>query len=394
MNEKVLIIGGGYAGIMTAVRTARRLGKRAQITLLSDSDRFVERIRLHQNAATQTRVDVPITELLRGTHVEFVKAIATAIDLRSRRVSTGQGEIPYDLLTLAVGSVVDRGAVPGITDHALTLDAGSAARFAERLPAVLAARGRVLVCGGGLTGIEAATEIADAYPTIRVSLATQGSLGDSLSKKAQTYLRRAFARLGVRLLEDTEVRGIHQGEAATSKGNEPFDLCVWAGGMRATPLLKEAGLAVNSRGQALVDAELRSISNPEVYIAGDAADCQSCVAPVLMACKTALPMGAHVGDAIAARLLRRPGEPFRFGDSIQCISLGRGDGLIQLMRPDGAPRERVITGALGARLKELVCRYALFSLRAEARGLLRYRWLKPAPRPALIQEAERPRIAI
>ncbi len=65
------------------------------------------------------------------------------------------------------------------------------------LPALAAHNGHLLVCGGGLTGIEAAAEFAVAFPALRVTLATSGQLGAGASPKAQRYLRAAFARLGV-----------------------------------------------------------------------------------------------------------------------------------------------------------------------------------------------------
>jgi NADH dehydrogenase len=103
-------------------------------------------------------------------------------------------------------------------------------------------------------------------------------------------------------------------------------------------------------------------------------------------------MGAHVADNVAARVLGRPEAAFRFGDEGLCMSLGRRDGMIQLAKTDGTPRELVITGRLGAWLKEQVCRYTIWSLRSEGRGFLSYRWLKLRGRGAELRAIEGPGI--
>jgi NADH dehydrogenase FAD-containing subunit len=375
---------------MAAVRSARLLRGRAEVVLVSDSDTFIERIRLHEQAAARRDVGVPMTDLLRGTGVRFLRGRATGIDAEKRRVRVGESDVAFDHLVLALGSAVDRAGVPGINEHAFTMDHGSAARLAEALPAVAARGGRLVVCGGGLTGIEAATEFAEAHPALKVTLLTRGELGDFLSKRGQAYVKGAFKRLGIEVIEGRTARAIQAGEVMTEGGAVPFDLCVWAGGFRAAPLAREAGLAVNDRGQVLVDERLASRSHPSIYVAGDMAAPEGCAAPVLMACKTGLPMGKHVADNVAARVLGRPEAAFRFADVGLCLSLGRRDGLFQIASRDGTPRERVITGRLAAWVKEQVCRFTVRSLRAEAQSFLPYRWMKPRGRGADVGAIEEP----
>jgi NADH dehydrogenase FAD-containing subunit len=97
-----------------------------------------------------------------------------------------------------------------------------------------------------------------------------------------------------------------------------------------------------------------------------------------MACKTAMPMGAHVADNIARRLAGLEERPFSFRDGGVCVSLGRVDGVIQSRRIDGIPAPFVFTGKIAAWMKEQVCRYALSSLERERRGKP-YRWWRAAP---------------
>jgi NADH dehydrogenase FAD-containing subunit len=84
----ILIIGGGYAGTLAALRLAgKSRGQNAHITLINASDTFVERIRLHQLAAGQSPKLRPFAKLLRGKHIDFVQGRVTAIDPTNHTVS-------------------------------------------------------------------------------------------------------------------------------------------------------------------------------------------------------------------------------------------------------------------------------------------------------------------
>lgn len=187
-NHRVVILGAGYTGMFTAVRLAHRT-RRADvtITLVNPSDRFVERLRMHQIAAGQELADLRIPDMLAGTGVTFVRGAATALDPDARRVTVDGTEVlEYDTLVYALGSATDADKVPGADVHAFTLNSPEiAARFAERLTEVAAAGGTVTVCGGGLTGIEAATEIAESHPGLAVTLLSLDEPGAMMGDKAR-----------------------------------------------------------------------------------------------------------------------------------------------------------------------------------------------------------------
>ncbi|MFB9527579.1 FAD-dependent oxidoreductase [Nonomuraea roseola] len=133
MTARIVVLGAGYAGLGAAKRVARRLqGADAQVTLVNASDRFVERVRLHQLAAGQPLPDLPLSGLLDGTGVELVVARVTGLDLDARavRLDAAPYSLSYDVLIYALGSDADTDGVPGIGEHAFTLaSAGEAARI-------------------------------------------------------------------------------------------------------------------------------------------------------------------------------------------------------------------------------------------------------------------------
>ena len=127
---------------------------------------------------------------------------------------------------------------------------------------------------------------------------------------------------------------------------------------------------MDSRGRVLIDETLRNPTYANMYGVGDAA-----AAPVRMGCVSAMPMAAYAADHLAAQILdEAPVSPFGFKFMVRCISLGRRRGLVQLVDGDDTPREKIITGWTAARIKELICRYTVWSLYLEKRFPGSYQW--------------------
>lgn len=380
MAQHIVVIGAGYAGMITALR----LDRRHRITVVNADDHFVQRIRLHELAAGRPSVTIPLAELTRGTGITTVTARVTGLDLDRKLVRTHDGrEISYDTLVYALGSRTDTD-VPGVARHAYPAE--RAMELRKRLSDGDA--GDLAVVGGGLTGVELATELAEAYPAWRVALVTGGEPAPGLSEKGKAHLAGVLDRLGVRVHPHTQVTGVDEGWVRTGAADIPADVVVWAASFGVPPLAAESGLAVDERGRILVDDTLRSTSHPDVYAVGDAAAVNvPGVGTLRMSCAAGMPIGAHAADVINARARGRTPQPFRFRYIIQCVSLGRRDGLIQMVRADDAPSDRIITGRAAAWVKERICRITVASLRLERRRPGSYMWMKSrhvaaAPAPA------------
>lgn len=377
----IVILGAGYAGLACALRLDRRLRGRANITLVSASDRFVDRIRLHQRAAGQLAPAPKLADMVRSTELRFVEGWVEAIDPRGS-IRLDRGRLPFDRLVIALGSSTDVSAFPGIREHAFTLEPGSVEALANALPALSAHGKHLVVIGGGLSGIESAAELKESYPRLRITLLSRGALGPGLSGAGRIHLLGALERLGVTVEENAEVqkitdRGIHLAGRILQA-----DAQLFAGGFLAPALLGESGLTVNGRGQALVDASLRAVGQENIHVIGDAGVMQAPPYPMIMGCKTALPMGIHAAESLARAQDGLPEEPFDYADTVLCISLGRRDGLIQPMRKDGRPTRWILRGRVGAWIKEGICRGVPWVLEAERRGHAVFNWRRTG-RPKL-----------
>lgn len=355
MAQRIVVLGGGYSGLVAAKLAARWTD--ADVTLVNAGDRFVERVRLHQLATGGRLRDLPLTDLLKGTRVELVVDRVTGIDAAARKVHLADAsrDLAYDMLVYALGSRADLESVPGVAEHACTVaDAEHARRLRDRLRESTT----VTVVGGGLTGVETAAEIADTHPELKVRLVTAGALGEALSQRGRRYLRRAFERLGVDVRENAQVAEVRADGLVLGDGEHVSgDTVVWTTGFRVPDLARRAGFAVDDHGRMIVDETLRSVSHPEVHGIGDAAAMRRSDGQELrMACATALPAAQQAVRAIAARLDGRQPSPLRFRYINQCISLGRRDGLVQFVHADDSPREAVLTGRLAALYKEAIVR--------------------------------------
>ena len=377
-THEVVVLGGGYAGIVAARRIAKGLrGERAKVTLVSRDAHFVERVRMHELAGGKPPRPVPIEGMLRGTDAAFVQGVVRSIDLSARTVELFRGRethvLSYQTLVYALGSTTARDEVVGVREHTHHIGSERGATAARTALADLACaatagrRPRVVVVGDGLTGIEAAAELAEAYPSLQLHVVTRSGFGAAFSERGRRHLQHSFRRMDIMVQDDVDVRQVEAGRLRLDLGADlEFDLCLWAGAFTVPDLARAAGLAVNQVGQALVDGNLRSLSHQDVIVVGDAAAVTDpAVPPLRMACATAAPMAAHAADAFVARRMGQQAPPLRFAYTAQCVALGRRNGLIQLLRPDGTPAQRVITGRPAAFLKELVNRYARWVLTCE-----------------------------
>jgi NADH dehydrogenase FAD-containing subunit len=384
---RVVILGGGYAGLMCALRLARRTRGEVAITLVSASPWFVDRIRLHEQAAGAEPVRRELAAMVAGKGITLKIGRVTRIDPRGEILVEGE-RVRFEQLVVALGSQVDLDVVPGIREHASTLEVASAAELAARLPAIAARRGRLVVIGGGLTGIEGASELAESHPGLQVTLLSASDVGEGLSEAGRAHLRKGLTRLGV-TLEKGRVQRVQAGAVELEGRSLPFDACLWAGGFSVPQVVRQSGLPVNARGQVLVDPYLRAIGHENIHVIGDAAAPVEPPSSIAMGCKTALPMGTHVAESLAQLSWGQQPVPFDYLDAAYCISLGRRDGLIQPIQQDGSPARWVIGGRLGAWIKEAICRGVITTLRAERAGLSLYRWRKTGRKLSPGEQQER-----
>ncbi len=385
-STRILVLGAGVAGLLFTLRLAGKVAREpVQITLVDESDTFMVRPRLHEFATNQHVFRRSFSQILRKTQVQFLEARVTSLDPGQHRITVQdqqqQHELEYDYLVYALGSMTDRQSVPGVAQYAYSLSARgplSAAALRETLPTVQARGGQMVVCGGGATGIETAAQVASVYPRIKVSLVTQGSLALSWGKNVADTIRRRLVSLGIEIVDQSTVRAVRAQSVVLDQERElACDLCIWTAGFVVQPLAWESGLAINERGQILVDPFLRSVSHPQIYAIGDAASPveDPGVPHVRMSAFTAGIMGAHGADCLSAILAGKTPKPLSFAYLAQAIALGRHNAIFLALSPDDRPRPPYITGRLGSLTREAAVNFVVKATLAQRRFPGLFTWL-------------------
>jgi NADH dehydrogenase len=382
---RVVVIGAGYAGM---IATNRFLGsltederQRTALTVVNLRPVFVERIRLHELAAgSRDTVTLPLARLLHP-EATIITGRARLIDpvAKAVRVATASEEVKlaYDYVVYAVGSVA-AAPIPGAVQHAFLLADYDGARGAADAISKAGANPRIAVVGGGFTGVEAAGELAERHPDADVTLYCAGPLVADMRPAARRSLQKTLRRLGVSIEQDSAVTEVEAGTLRLDSGRQhAFDVCILAASFAVPDLAMVSGLPVDPSGRLQVDEHLRCLGVPTVIGAGDAIVAPDAVASHLrMGCAVALPLGGQAAETLLAALRGTAPPVLSIGFVIQCISLGRKKGYIQVVRNDDTPRALHAGGWLGATIKEKICTMVVDAPAKESSKPGTYSWPK------------------
>ncbi|MGW6691122.1 NAD(P)/FAD-dependent oxidoreductase [Streptomyces sp. NPDC054961] len=362
-NTEVIVIGGGYAGVMAANRLTQR--DDVTVTLINPRPDFVERIRLHQLVGGSDDAVVAYREVI-GEGVRLVVDSVVRIDAAARSLTLeAGGTVGYDYLIYAVGSGSADPRVPGAAEFAYPI---ASLEEAARLRPVLDATpvtGRVTVVGAGPTGIETAAELAEAGRA--VTLVCGGELGPYLHPRGRRSVAKRLARLGVTVLDGPEARvtAVTRRAVRLGGGRElSSEVTVWTAGFGVPDLAVRSGLSTDALGRLLTDETLTSVDDVRIVAAGDSAAPSGL--PLRMSCQSAMPMGARAADTVLSRIAGERPSNLNQVFAGQCISLGRGDGIFQFAHRDDVALWFTIDGRPGAKLKEFVCSGTVKHLAGEA----------------------------
>lgn len=363
-NSNVIVVGGGYAGVMAANRLTQR--DNVTVTLINPRSTFVHRVRLHQLVGGSDDAVVDYREIL-AEDVRLVVDSVTRIDAAARSVTLATGgTVGYDHLIYAVGSGSADPGVPGAAEFAYPI---AALEEAQRLRPVLdaaSAKAPVTVVGAGPTGIETAAELAEAGRS--VTLVCGGVLGPYLHPRGRRSVAKRMSELGVTVLEgpDAKVTAVTRDAVRLGDGRTlPSEVTIWTAGFAVPDLAARSGLSTDALGRLLTDETLTSVDDPRIVAAGDSAAPSGL--PLRMSCQAAIPLGARAADTVLSRIAGEQPSTLNQFFAGQCISLGRDAGIFQFAHRYDVAVWFHIDGRPAARLKEFVCKGIVKHLVDEAR---------------------------
>jgi NADH dehydrogenase len=361
---RIVVLGGGFAGLEAIRVLERRLKGRRDTERLLISDRnyllFTPLLPQVASSLVEPRhIIQPIRDLRGGRGFRFRRDEVVDIDLLGRRVIMCEGAVEYDRLLIAVGGTTPTFGIPGVEEHAINykrledaivlrdhiLDL---AEHADHEPDASARRRMLTICvvGGGYTGVELITELQDFFHSYIVphyrgiqpqdySLMLVEAGAEILRGVHPTLAERARRRLhreGIEVRTNTRVTRVLSGAVELNGAVPlPVGLTVWAAGVKGSPSL--AGLPVerDHLGRIVIERTMRLPGHPDVYGAGDAVTIAGYPQASIPIIPAALAHARLAADNIVADLAGRPLGVIDFAPRGMLVSLGERDAVVDVL---------------------------------------------------------------
>ncbi|KUO19832.1 NAD(P)/FAD-dependent oxidoreductase [Streptomyces dysideae] len=386
-RARILVVGGGYVGMYTALRLQRRLKRElgrgeAEITVVTPDPYMTYQPFLPEAAAgsiSPRHVVVPLRRVLPGcrvvigeaTAIDHAKRTATLTTLATEEEGMGSEQFVYDELVLAPGSIARTLPIPGLADHGVgfkTVEEAIGLRnhvieqmdiaSSTRDPAVRDAALTFVFVGGGYAGVEALGELEDMarytaryYHNLRPEdmrwILVEASdrilpeVGAEMGRYTVTELRRR--NIDVRL--NTRLESCADRVAVLSDGARfPTRTVVWTAGVKPHPVLAASDLPLNDRGRLRCTAELTIEGSTHAWAAGDAAAVPDVTAAepgseCAPNAQHALRQAKLLGDNVAHALRGEPLETYahKYVGSVASLGLHKGVAHVYGRRLKGYP---------------------------------------------------------
>ncbi len=363
VRKRVLIVGGGFAGLKAAEALA---DAEVNVTLIDRRNHHTFQPLLYQVALAvlaPNEIAQPIRAIVRAPNTGVLMDEVTGFDTTRNRAMLQSGTVlEYDYLVLATGSTHsyfghDEWAdiAPGLK----TVDDAVEIRRRVLLAFELAERQmqetgkhpamNFVIIGGGPTGVELAgaiSDIAKLYirrdfrhidPAMAQVLILEGSpviLG-SYPPDLQASAVKQLAELGVEVRTNTRVTDVQPGYVMVGDQRIDSVVTLWGAGVQASPLGAKLGVETNKRGMVVVDEHLHPKGHPEIFVCGDlAAATMENGKPVPGVAQPAMQMGEYAGKSIALEVAgKRADKPFKYFDKGDMATIGRSAAVADVKWP-------------------------------------------------------------
>ncbi|MGZ4113327.1 MAG: NAD(P)/FAD-dependent oxidoreductase [Tumebacillaceae bacterium] len=360
---KILIVGAGYGGVATAVG----LEKHGQpFTLVNKHDYHYFTTLMHETAGGRSEryedYKADLTEILRADTSRIVVDTVQELRPQENKVVGEHGTYDYDYCVVALGNAPEYFGIPGMQENALVLRSlETSKQIHEHIEKQFASfkedgderKLKIIVGGAGLTGIELCGELAETLPELAmyydlplekvelINLEAAPTILPMLDEKLRERAADILDSKGVQLRTGTAIVKVNPNQVELKTG-ETLDAMtiIWTGGVRANPLIKEAGFETDNKGRAKVNEFLQSVDFANVFVIGDSAwfigpDGK----PLAPTAQAAEQMGTHLVTNLLSHIKGQSMVPFTFNNLGTLASLGQelGVGSVKGMATTGVP---------------------------------------------------------
>jgi NADH dehydrogenase len=366
--KKVVVLGGGFAGLHLVRRLERRLRREeASVTLVDRQNYHLFTPLLYQVSTGELpphAVAYPLRDATAPAGFQFLQSEVTAIDLERRRVGTADGELSFDHLVIALGSVTNDYGIPGVRENALPVKGLSDAEALRRhvldifesaaIEADIARRREQLtfiIVGAGPVGVELASSLRDLmdhtlrriYPSIDFYADVTIHLLDGsdrvipgMDPRLSRIAMKRLEHQRVRVLLNTLVSEIRPGAVHTKDGAQLRGrTIVWSGGVKVNPLVAALDVPKAKDGRVVVDDRFRVNGRDDVLALGDSAYFESHGKGLPQLAQVAVLEAPAAARNVAALVRGEPTQPFVYHRKGDLIALGRTQAGAEFARLGG-----------------------------------------------------------
>ena len=335
--NKIVIVGGGFAGIRAALSLGREA--RLSVTLISANDSFAYYPQLYHTATGGSRAEstIPLVKLLAGTNVKIIVDTINLIDPKARTVTGASGEAyPYGQLILAIGSVTNYFGIPGLAEFSYNIKTiDGALEFKKHLHDQLIIGKKpelhYVVIGGGPTGIELSSALSEymerivalhgvTAPKYRIDLVeTAPRLLPRSTPAHSQKIQDRLDKLGVHVMTDTAVEGETVDRLQLNGASIDTKTVVWTAGVANNPFFRNNAdvFTLAQNGRVEVNKFMEGAEN--VYVLGDNA-----ATPHGGLAQTAINDAKFVAADIVRKLAGKRRKPYKQTAPTAVIPVGNG----------------------------------------------------------------------
>lgn len=356
-KPKIVILGAGYAGLMTTKRLTQLLSpEEADIVLVNKHNYHYETTWLHEVAAgtiNPNQARFMISDVINPNRVRLIYDTVSEVKKDEKVVVLENGEITYDYLVIALGFETNTFGIKGMAENAFSIvDIDSSRLIRDHIEYQFARynneenpddqRLTILVGGAGFTGIEFVGELVERVPQLCrkydierskvriINVEAAPSILPMFDKDLVAYAMNSLESRGVEFRLDAKIQECTEDSFIIGDDREEIKAgtIVWTGGVTGNSVLSKSGFEI-TRGKVTVNGDLRAPGEENIFILGDCAWVMNEAdgRPFPPTAQAALQHADTCAKNIRALLYSEPLENFVFDDKGTVASLGVTDGI-------------------------------------------------------------------
>jgi NADH dehydrogenase len=281
MKKSLVVLGAGYGGLTTAVKLEENTKDLEDVEIvLVDHNDYHQFLHLAYEIVTNVKkvsdLTIPMTELLEKRKIRFFQATVQEIDLVNKVIRTDKGDLPYYEIVIALGSEPNYFHTQGAKENSFSVNSvEAAARIRDELKKAFMQDkdAKIVVGGGGFTGVELAGEIADEFRCCVTIIEGSNTLLQSWDiPEFSTKVAEVLTKMGANLVLGRRIAEIKPGVVVLDDGSQiESSLVIWAAGVQASSVVSRSGLKTGKNKRVIINAFCEADGFPGVYVVGDCA---------------------------------------------------------------------------------------------------------------------------